>query len=125
MVQRCTNPNHEAYARYGGRGITICGRWLKSFAAFVEDMGPRPVGLTLDRIDSNGNYEPSNCRWANRFEQARNRRSNKLNETAAMQIRWLHADGGFTQKQIASVFGVRPIEVSRIVHGKRWAVAPP
>jgi len=72
MRERCLSKTCKDYKNYGGRGITICSRW-DSFEAFVEDMGERPEGLTLDRIDSNGNYEPSNCRWADRTTQNINR----------------------------------------------------
>lgn len=76
MKKRCNNPKAWNYSSYGGRGITICEEW-KYFKNFLKDMGERPSGTSLDRIDNNGNYEPSNCRWATYKEQVLNRRINE------------------------------------------------
>ena len=70
---RCYSPNNKGYKNYGGRGITMCDRWGESFENFMQDMGEKPKGLTIDRIDNDGNYEPSNCRWVTRSENNRNR----------------------------------------------------
>jgi hypothetical protein len=76
MVQRCRDKKHHAYDTYGGRGIRVCKRWLMpngvGLLNFLRDMGPRPIGMTLDRIDPQGHYEPTNCRWANAKVQREN-----------------------------------------------------
>ena len=77
MLKRCRNSNDPNYHRYGGRGIAVCDRWL-SFENFLLDMGERPEGLTLDRANNDGDYEPGNCRWVTRLEQMNNTRRNKL-----------------------------------------------
>lgn len=76
MKRRCVNPGDHAYPRYGGRGITVCPEWSESFERFLADVGRRPAGGSIDRIDNDGNYEPANVRWSTNKAQSNNRRSN-------------------------------------------------
>ena len=79
MIRRCTNENRDDYKHYGGRGIKVCDRWMESFENFLADMGPRPEGMSIDRIDNSLDYSPENCKWATQKQQTRNtRRSHNI-----------------------------------------------
>lgn len=97
MKQRCLNPNDKDYHHYGGRGIIMCDKWVKDFGAFLQDVGSRPgKDYTIDRIDVNGNYEPSNCRWVTMKVQSNNRRSNKyiiINGVCDSLMNWVNKIG--------------------------------
>ena len=132
MKQRCYNPNSKHYLDYGGRGITICERWLNSFENFIEDMGERPEGLSLDRIDNDGNYEQSNCHWGTDLQQSRNRRnytlkirgvnnSNcRLNENDIRVIKKFLSFNS-SQTELSKLFNVTTAQINHIKSGKRWS----
>lgn len=88
MKQRCYDKNYNKYANWGGRGITVCDRWKNSFRNFYADMGDKPKGLTLDRINNDGNYEPSNCRWATKSQQLINQRLHYKNSSGYAGVFW-------------------------------------
>ena len=119
MLKRCTNPNEPAFPDYGGRGIMVCDRWRNSFESFLADMGPRPRGLTLERVDNDGNYEPGNCVWGTRKQQSRNRRSTKLDMRKVELIR-AQLQAGASGREIAEEFGVSPVTISQIKRGATW-----
>lgn len=87
MLQRCNNPKNHAFSDYGGRGIKVCVQWI-NFQNFFADMGERPKGLTIERINNDLGYSPDNCKWATRLEQAQNRRPRKNNEFGLKGIFW-------------------------------------
>lgn len=97
MLRRCKKPKDENYRRYGGRGIVVCQRW-QSFENFFKDMGHPTPGLSLERLDTNGNYEPSNCMWADKYRQANNRSNNHRIE---------YKGKTYTLKQASIKFGVK------------------
>jgi hypothetical protein len=110
MIRRCRDKGSDDYKNYGGRGIIVCDRWKNNFANFLEDMGNRPDGFTIDRVDTNGNYCPENCIWASRLKQNRNARTSK---------RW-HIYGKTFEscKQAGEYFGVNHVTIIRWCRSK-------
>lgn len=113
MLTRCTNPNYKQYEDYGGRGIKVCERW-REFESFYADMGAKPAPeYTLDRIDVDGDYEPSNCRWATPLEQANNARSN---------IPLTHNGQTMNLTEWAREMGIKKITLYDRIHKLGWSV---
>lgn len=122
MIQRCLNENHQSFECYGGRGISVCERWT-TFDGFLSDMGIRPTGTTLDRVDNDRGYEPSNCRWATGHEQTVNRRTTKLSADDVAEARALFQRGE-SKASIARRLGVASSYVNRVVKGLAWRGVP-
>lgn len=121
MKHRILNPNCKVYKDYGGRGITICDEWLEfiPFRDWSLSNGYKE-GLTIDRKENDGNYEPSNCRWILGKENSQKRRTVKLTQEKADEIRALHATGLYTRRELAKMFNVSQQHVSDIINNKRW-----
>ncbi len=115
MLNRVRCRNAPDYARYGGRGIRVCDRWL-AFANFLADMGERPDGMSLDRIDNDGDYTPENCRWASSKEQTHNSRTTKVNGVGVAIMRHLKRRGQRTD-DIAHAFGLAKSTTYAILAG--------
>lgn len=120
MKSRCYRVKDISYPRYGGRGITVCKKWRESFTAFYLDMGNMPIpGMQLDRINSDGNYDPENCRWATRKDNVRNREVTKLDPGTVYTIKRLHMVG-IKGAEIARWLDLSASLVQHILHGDAW-----
>lgn len=123
IVARCSNENNPNWSKYGGRGIGVCERWRQSFQSFLEDMGERPESTSIDRIDVNGAYEPTNCRWATIEAQNQNRRSTRLTADLVNEIRgrFEHGEG---RKSIATRLQIPHHMVIDVVARRSWKNIP-
>ena len=126
MIARCSSPGATDYAIYGGRGISVYDRWLgvDGFKNFLSDMGERPAGTSLDRIDVNGNYHPGNCRWATQSVQVRNSRVTRLTETIVADIKFRLANGAMP-RDIAAEFNVSRTCIYSLRSGNSWSDVQP
>lgn len=115
MVQRCTNPNCKSWPEYGGRGITVCDRWRNSFDAFLADMGQKPRGTSIDRIDNDRGYEPGNCRWATRAVQNKNQRRNRRQLSPHVERDIVaRIERGHTHAAVAASLGIARVTVGEV-----------
>ncbi len=121
MRRRCNGQGHAVENKnYHERGITYCDRWV-SFDAFFEDMGTRPEGMTLERNDNEGNYEPGNCRWLTHEQQHRNKRSNKLTIETVRYCRYMANLGLASHSALARVLNMSQPAMTRVINRERWS----
>ena len=121
MKDRCNSKKCKAYKHYGERGISICDSWNNSFIAFYEDMGPKPfLKAEIDRIDNDGNYEPTNCHWTTRAENSHNTRANVLNWFTVRSIRRLYRLHKYTTKELALIYALKPRTIESVVYNESW-----
>ena len=122
MTNRCKYKSNKCYHRYGGRGIKVCDEWENSFTKFhLWSMSNGYTDeLQLDRIDNDGNYEPTNCRWVTPVENCRSKPNNKLDIDKARDIRAIYKEGKHTQKEISKIYNVNASLISSIINNKKW-----
>jgi hypothetical protein len=122
MKRRCYNPNYEGFHNYGGRGITVCDSWLTDFASFKEwalENGYND-NLTIERQNTNDNYNPENCSWVTKKENNLNRRYHKLNQQTANEIRLLKASKNLRLKDLAEMYNCSQATISKVINEKCW-----
>ena len=122
VLKRCLNSKNKDYPNYGGRGITICPKWSESYIEFRDWalVNGYNDSLTIDRINNDGNYEPSNCEWILKKENSKKRRTTKLTLEIANEIRELHKIDKFTQLKLAKKFGVAQQTISQVIKNMIW-----
>ena len=120
IKQRCYNENSDCYMNYGGRGIIVCERWKDSFPNFYEDMGKRPSDRhQIDRIDNNGDYEPTNCHWVTNRDNSQNRRSTVLDIDKAREIREKYSQG-VRKYELEKEYGCSSGAIAGVLSNKTW-----
>lgn len=121
MKSRCYNPNNNRYSHYGGRGITICDRWLHSFINFINDMGRKPfLKAEIDRIDNDKGYYNANCRWTTKLQNMRHTTRTKLTIEKANKIRDLYKANIFTNVELGKIYKVSPKNIYFVVRNITW-----
>lgn len=119
ILARCDNPKDKRYKNYGARGIEVCDRWKYSFNNFHNDMGDKPfIGAEIDRIDNNGNYEPSNCKWSTRSENCRHTRGTVLNMELVRELREKHIS--HTVKELSKIYNININTLYSAIAGTTW-----
>ncbi len=118
MIDRCENLQAKDYLYYGGRGIAVCDRW-RDFESFLVDMGEKPDGLTLERVNNDHNYEPANCKWATRSEQSRNSRTTRLSPELVLEVHG-RVEHGESMASVARRLGVSESCVAHARAGRTW-----
>lgn len=117
MIQRCTNPKVRCWERYGGRGISVCPRWLESFENFLADMGEKPrKGMSIERLDSDGNYQPGNCVWASARTQNRNKTNTYLTPEIVQQLQ----SGVLSIEDAEATLGIKRNTLRAAASGQNW-----
>lgn len=119
---RCLNPNHSTFYRYGGRGISVCKQWLNDSKLFFDWALSNgwSKGLTVDRINNDGDYSPENCRIVSHAENCQNRSNNKLTLKKTTEMRRLNSEYGVTPSELGKMFGVTNATAGKVIHRKIW-----